>query len=314
MGGGSGTRTAARSTATACSSRRSRTSEPPRVQKNTSPSPSPARRRIPWVNDGRAVTSRASVSSSYRASHTGVSLGGPVPATLAAPPPRKRIPQSKKSRLIVPGPALYLSGRHMPPRNVAVRRASGAPTLREFLTALRWRSRKTDAKPPTITAKKMMMPMTAPPIAVQWCDHHRMPRRCLHAPWRGGQTVVTGILAAGSWHGSGTAPTWQPVRANRRVERGLSWSLTGGPAPPLTWSQAHHGGGTDRLPAPAVCPRAQPGRAGLVAPQAIPGQPGQTQPRPAHRPDQDPAQADAVPARPARRLPRQHRTRPHTLL
>jgi hypothetical protein len=70
MGGGSGTRTAARSTATTCSSRRSRTSEPPRVQKNTSPSPSPARRRIPSCVG--AVTSRASVSSSYRASHTGV--------------------------------------------------------------------------------------------------------------------------------------------------------------------------------------------------------------------------------------------------
>jgi hypothetical protein len=48
MGGGSGTWSAARSTGTTCSSRRSRTSEPPRVQENTSPSPSPARRRIPW--------------------------------------------------------------------------------------------------------------------------------------------------------------------------------------------------------------------------------------------------------------------------
>ena len=34
----------------------------------------------------------------------------------------------------------------------------------------------------------------------------------------------------------------------------------------------------------------------------------------AHRPGQDPAQTDAVPARPARRLPRQHPPRPHTLL
>jgi len=231
MGGGSGTRTAARSTATACSSRRSRTSEPWRVQKNTSPSPSPARRRIPWCVG--AVTSRASVSSSYRASHTGVqSLGRPMPAKLAAPPLPKRIPQSKKSSLIVPGPALNLSGRHMPPRNVAVRRALGAPTLREFLTALRWISRRTDAKPPTITAKKMVMPMTAPPIAVQWCDHHSMPRRCLHAPWRGGQTAATGMLAAGSWHGSGTAPTWQPVRANWPVERGLSGRSQAGPHRP----------------------------------------------------------------------------------
>jgi hypothetical protein len=44
-----------------------------------------------------------------------------------------------------------------------------------------------------------------------------------------------------------------------------------------------------------------------VAPQALPGQPRQAQPRPAHRLGQDPAQADAVPARPSRRLPRQHR-------
>ena len=36
----------------------------------------------------------------------------------------------------------------------------------------------------------------------------------------------------------------------------------------------------DRLPAAAVRARAQPGRAGLVTPQAVPGQPGQTQPAP----------------------------------
>ena len=64
----------------------------------------------------------------------------------------------------------------------------------------------------------------------------------------------------------------------------------------------------------AVCARAEPGGTSLVTPEKIAGQPGQTQPRPAHRPDQDPAQADAVPARPPRRLPRQHRARPHTLL
>ncbi len=39
----------------------------------------------------------------------------------------------------------------------------------------------------------------------------------------------------------------------------------------------------DRLPAAAVCARAQPGRAGVVTPEKIPGQPGQTQPAPAHR-------------------------------
>ena len=156
MGGGFGTRTAARSTATTCSSRRSRTSEPPQVQKNTSPSPSPARRRIPWCVG--AFTSRASVSSSYRASHTGEK-------SLVKSPPPKRIPQSKKSRLTVPGPALNVPGHHMPPRNVAVRRASGAPTLRESLTAFRCIRRKTDAMPPATTTKKMtkMMPSKTHP-------------------------------------------------------------------------------------------------------------------------------------------------------
>ena len=39
-----------------------------------------------------------------------------------------------------------------------------------------------------------------------------------------------------------------------------------------------------------------------------------TQPRPADGPGEDPAETDAVPARPPRRLPRQHRPGPHTLL
>ncbi len=39
-----------------------------------------------------------------------------------------------------------------------------------------------------------------------------------------------------------------------------------------------------------------------------------TEPHPAYRPDQDPAQADAIPPRPPRRLPRQHRPRPYALL
>jgi hypothetical protein len=64
-------------------------------------------------------------------------------------------------------------------------------------------------------------------------------------------------------------------------------------------------GVADGVPAPAVCTRAEPGRAGLVSPQALPGQPHQTRPQPAHRADQDPAQGDAVPAQPPRRLPRQ---------
>src|SRR6516162_11091034 len=48
----------------------------------------------------------------------------------------------------------------------------------------------------------------------------------------------------------------------------------------------------DGLPAPAVCARTEPGRTGLVTPETVTGQPGQTQPRPAHRAGQDPAQAD----------------------
>lgn len=38
-------------------------------------------------------------------------------------------------------------------------------------------------------------------------------------------------------------------------------------------------------------------RVGVVAPEKVTGQPGQTQPHPADRPGEDPAQADAVPAR-----------------
>jgi hypothetical protein len=41
--------------------------------------------------------------------------------------------------------------------------------------------------------------------------------------------------------------------------------------------------------------------------------PGQAQPRPADRAGQDPAQADAVPARAPRRVPGQHQARPHAL-
>jgi hypothetical protein len=57
-----------------------------------------------------------------------------------------------------------------------------------------------------------------------------------------------------------------------------------------------------------------PGRTGVVAPEAIPGQPCQTGHQPADGPGEDPAQTDAVPARPPRGLPRQHRARPHTPL
>ena len=73
-------------------------------------------------------------------------------------------------------------------------------------------------------------------------------------------------------------------------------------------------GRADRLSASALCPRAQPGRASLVAPQEIPGQPGQAQHHRADRPGQDPAQADAVPDRPPRWFPRRHPSGPHTVL
>jgi hypothetical protein len=46
----------------------------------------------------------------------------------------------------------------------------------------------------------------------------------------------------------------------------------------------------------------------------FPGQPRQAQHQPADRPGQDTAQADAVPPRTPRRLPRRHRPRPHALL
>src|SRR5258708_11858012 len=70
----------------------------------------------------------------------------------------------------------------------------------------------------------------------------------------------------------------------------------------------------DRLPAPALRPGSQPGGARMVTPQAVPGQPHQAQHQRADRAGQDPAQADAIPARTPRRLPHQHRPGPHTLL
>ena len=68
---------------------------------------------------------------------------------------------------------------------------------------------------------------------------------------------------------------------------------------------------TDRLPAAAVCARAQSRRASVVTSEEIPGQ---TQPRSADRPGENPAQAEAVPARSPRRLPRRHRPGPQPLL
>src|SRR6266498_1880166 len=70
----------------------------------------------------------------------------------------------------------------------------------------------------------------------------------------------------------------------------------------------------DHLPAPAVSARTQPGRARVITSQAIPGQPGQAQHQPADRAGEAPAQANAVPAQPPRRLPGPHRPRPHTLM
>src|SRR4051794_30411473 len=65
----------------------------------------------------------------------------------------------------------------------------------------------------------------------------------------------------------------------------------------------------DRVPAAAVRPRAQSGRAGVGAPEAVAGQPDQAHDRRADRAGEDATQADAVPPRPARRLPGQYRSR-----
>src|SRR3954451_7795800 len=69
----------------------------------------------------------------------------------------------------------------------------------------------------------------------------------------------------------------------------------------------------DRLPAAAVCPRAEPGRVGLVPSEAVAGQPDQAHPRRADRAGEDPAETDAVPPGAAGRLPRQHRARVRTV-
>jgi hypothetical protein len=50
---------------------------------------------------------------------------------------------------------------------------------------------------------------------------------------------------------------------------------------------------------------------GLVQPEEIPGQPHQAAHRSAGHAGEDPAETDAVPARPHRRLPSQDRARPH---
>jgi Homeodomain-like domain len=91
-----------------------------------------------------------------------------------------------------------------------------------------------------------------------------------------------GRISAGRWRGS------------------LSWCAAGS-----RWSTRWRGW---------ICCCTGSAGAGLVSPQVLPGQPHQTRPQPAHRADQDPAQGDAVPAQPPRRLPRQHPPRPDTLL
>src|SRR4051794_11786343 len=69
----------------------------------------------------------------------------------------------------------------------------------------------------------------------------------------------------------------------------------------------------DRLPVAAVRPRAQPGRVGVGAPEAVAGQPDQTHHRRADRAGEDPAETDAVSPGAAGRLPRQHRPRVRTV-
>ena len=65
----------------------------------------------------------------------------------------------------------------------------------------------------------------------------------------------------------------------------------------------------DRLPAPFLRTRPQPGRGRVGTSEEKPGQPRCLQHRPAGRPRQDPAEEDAIPLRPPRRL--HHRDRPH---
>ena len=55
----------------------------------------------------------------------------------------------------------------------------------------------------------------------------------------------------------------------------------------------------DRLPASAIRLRAEPGGAGLAGLETVAGQPHQAQHQSADRPGEDPAAADAVPARPS---------------
>jgi putative transposase len=65
---------------------------------------------------------------------------------------------------------------------------------------------------------------------------------------------------------------------------------------------------------PPYASELNPRRVGLVAPETLPGQPGQTRHRPAHRPGQDPAAAHAVSARAYRGLPCRNPARPHAPL
>src|SRR3954447_2224038 len=51
----------------------------------------------------------------------------------------------------------------------------------------------------------------------------------------------------------------------------------------------------DGVPAAAVRPRAEPGRAGVGAPEAVAGQPDQARHHRAHRAGEDPTETDAVP-------------------
>src|SRR4051795_6416340 len=69
----------------------------------------------------------------------------------------------------------------------------------------------------------------------------------------------------------------------------------------------------DGVPAAALRPRAQPGRAGVVAPEAVAGQPDQTHHRRADRAGEHPAETDAVSPGAAGRIPRQHRARVRTV-
>src|SRR4051812_10849906 len=149
---------------------------------------------------------------------------------------------------------------------------------------------------------------------------------------RGDQPPAVGGRAAGDPARAATAADLpHPPRPPRRTAQGLHRGRLRRPArrrPPAAGRPArarlgqpeypHQQGHdradrrpalADRLPAAALRPRTQPGRVALGAPEAVAGQPDQTHHRRADRAGEDATQADAVPPRPAGRVPGQYPSR-----